>query len=412
MDGKIREVEAEGMIHRRKGVSIGVMMPTLKQFKDVHAEGIQEELASDGQWGFLGGRYERQSGKVTFPGGSTVTPFPAAEHTSKKARGPRVDIASCDEVDDIDAEVHDGILIPWMSAPWSLGIELSGGTPTRGRHGLWWRLLEDGRIGEKLRAGKTPEELGIDEERAEALKSVYSFHAWYKHAPETVSPAAVAKAKATTPKATFEREWEANPDAGEGLVYVFDEDFHVRPAPKWDEFNEFIVGADHGDVDPAVLILFGIKGHGNDARAWALDEWYEPEQLNSVWDERLAAWDFATVYADPSRKDRLRDWRSQGRKVRDLPAEVKPIAAGIARIADLLHRRTHETFDDWCRFYVDPKCKNLIREFGLYRRKKHPDGTFSETPEDKNNHAMDASRYALAGRFGRVPSYRQTLSGS
>lgn len=401
MDGRTRVIDSDGMLHRRKGVAIGVMMPTLKQFKDVHADGILDEL--DGPWSFLGGKYDKQSGKVTFPGGSTVIPFPAAEHTSKKARGPRVDIGSCDEVDDIPIEVYDGIMVPWMSAPWSLNIQILGGTPTRGRHGLWWRTLEMGRKGQRLRDGAKPEDLGIDPEDAEAFESVYSFHAWYKHAPETVSPRAVAKARATTPRATFEREWEANPDAGEGLVYPdFDTEFHVRAAPSRDTFSEFLIGIDHGDVDPGVMLLIGIKGHGNDATAWVLDEWYESACLNSVWDERLAAWDFGTAYPDPSRKDRIRDWRAQGRKVRDLPKEVKPIAAGTTRVADMLFRRVNEEHGDWCRLYVDPKCHNLIREFGLYRRKKHPDGTFSEEPEDKNNHCLVAGTMVTTLR-GEVP---------
>ena len=57
-----------------------------------------------------------------------------------------------------------------------------------------------------------------------------------------------------------------------------------------------------------------------------------------------------------------------------------------------------------------PKCKNTIREFGLYRRKKLPDGTFSEEPEDRNNHAMDALRYLCMGRFGRLPNVRHTVA--
>ncbi len=411
MDGKIREITVEGLTHRRRGVAIGVMMPTLKQFKDVHSEGIAEELASDGPWGFLGGKYDKSTGKVTFPGGSTVTPFPAAEYTSKRGRGPRVDIGSCDEVDDILASVYDGIMVPWMSAPWSLNIKILGGTPTRGRHGLWWRTKEMGRIGAMLRNGATHEELGVDPDVAEAFKSVYALIAWYAHAPETVSPAAVALAKATTPRATFEREWEANPDAGEGLVYAeFDESFHIRKAPEWRAFNEFVVGVDHGHVDAGVMLLFGIQGHGNDAIAWLLREWYEPGVRNQVWDERLKEWAFATIYPDPARQDRVNDWRSVGLDVRDIPADVKPIEAGIARIADLLFVRRGENHD-WSRLYVDPGCRNTIREFGLYRRKKHPDGTFSETPEDKNNHAMDAARYALASRFGRVPAFRFEASG-
>lgn len=396
MDGHLRLIEADGIIHRRRGVAIGVMMPTLKQFKDVHAEGILEELSVDGQWGFLGGRYDRQSGKITFPGGSTVTPFPAADHTSKKARGPRVDIGSCDEVDDITADVYDSIMVPWMSAPWSLNIQVLGGTPTRGRHGLWWRSMEMGRKGDRLRAGETIDD--VSPEEAEALKSVYAFRATYRDAPETVSPAAVAKAKATTPRATFEREWEANPDAGEGLVYVFEETFHIRESPPIGTFREFHVGMDHGWNDPGSLLLFGVQGHGQDAVLWLLDEEYHREKPNHEWDQLAARWRNAKFWPDPSRPDRINDLRRLGLNIGQTDNNIP---GGLARVADLLHIRETESGQRWCQFYVTQKCVNSIKEFGLYRRKKRSDGSFSDEPEDRNNHAMDPIRYVSTAIFGR-----------
>lgn len=396
-----------------RGVRIGWLMPSRKQFVDVHSSSILDDLSPHGTFGFLGGKINRTTWNIQFPGGSELTPFPATDANSKAARGYRAHFVIVDECDDISAESYNSIAVPWMSAHWSLRRELLAGTPTRGRHGLWFKMLEDGRIAEQLRRGAAPEDIGVEPEYAEALKSIHSFHATYADAPETVSPAAVAKAKATTPRATFEREWEANADAGEGLVFPdFDPEFHIRPGGNRNQFSEFLVGVDHGHVDPAVMLLIGIKGHGNDATAHVLQEWYEPEQLNSVWDERLRQWSFATAYADPSRQDRINDWRSMGLNVLDIPPEVKPIHAGLARLADMLFRRQNDQFGDWSRLHIDPSCTNLIREFGLYRRRKHPDGTFSEEPEDKNNHAIDALRYAVGGRFGRVAGHRTEVSGA
>lgn len=414
-DGKTRIIEHEGMVYERRGVRIGVLMPTLKQFKDVHAKEIQTEL--DGPWAFLRGRYDKAQGTVEFPGGSTVIPMPAEEHNSKKGRGLRADIISLDEADDIDCEVYDGTAVPWTSAPWSLKIHLLGGTPTRGRHGLWYRTLDLGRKGQRLRDGATPEEVGVDPEVAESLKRIYSFHATYEDAPETVDVSSVRLAKATMPEATFRREYMADPDAGEGLVFPeFDEDFHVRADhPELTDFREFHVGIDHGDVDPGVMILFGVLGHGNDRRVWALDEWYEPGCLNSTWDERAHAWKemvpgiITQYWPDPSRADRIRDWRGQGLRVNPIQPSMKPIHAGIARIAELLHRREDERFGDWCRLYMHPRCNNLIREMGIYRHKKHPDGSFSETPEDKDNHTVDALRY-FASAFGPTSGSKSVVN--
>ncbi len=387
------------------GVRIIPLMPTLTQFKDVHMSGIEQDLAGD--FAFLGGRIDRQRGQVTFPGGSWLKPFPASTYNARTARGMRGDVLCSDECDDIDCEVYDAVAVPWLSEPWSLGIELLGGTPTRGRHGLWYRTLAAGRKGQALRDGATDSDL--TEKASKALQSIYSFHATYADAPETVSDDAVEKARATTLPATFRREWEADPDAGEGLVYPFEEDFHVRERPALSSFSEFIVGADHGWVDAGVMLLCGIQGHGNDAVMWVLDEWYESECPNHVWDQRAVAWKFAKFWPDPSRPDRINTLRSLGLDVGETDNNID---GGISRVADLLFRRKREDAPDWARLFVAPECKNTIKEFGLYRRKKLSDGTFDEQPEDKWNHAMDSLRYACVGRFGRGSNYRTAVSGS
>lgn len=397
-----------------RGVRITSLMPTLKQFRDVHWSDIEEELLGTGPWAWLGAKLDRQTCQIDFPGGSWVKPFPATAHNAQSARGMRTDVLDSDEYDDIEAGVYDAVAVPWLSEPWSLGLELPGGTPTRGRHGIWWRTLQAAKLGEKVRAGNAPPEL--DEPGRKAFASIFAKHATYRDTPETVSEEAAAKAKATTLPATFEREWEANPDAGEGLVYPFDENFHVIGAPDCPLqvepnarlIREFHVGMDHGWVDAGVLLRAGVIGHGEDATLLLLDEQYESAVPNHIWNERAADWRDAKFWPDPSRPDRIADLRGMGLEVGEVDNDI---LAGIARVANLLFIRTNENGERWSRLYVSPRCKNTIREFGLYRRKKLPDGTFDETPEDKNNHAMDAARYLCVGRFGRVPNVRHTTSG-
>jgi hypothetical protein len=421
---------------RLRGVRITSMMPTLKQFKDVHWADLESELTGDGPWAWLGAKLDRQTGQVNFPGGSWLKPFPAAAYNAKTSRGMRTDVLDADECDDIDTAVYDSVATPWLSEPWSLGIELPGGTPTRGRHGLWWRMLESTRLGRRIRKGeigdadvlKMPAAQAIrevfeklpaeewppglphdaDQATIAVLRSYYGKHATYRDAPETVSALAVARAKATTPKPTFQREWEADPDAGEGLVYPFDETFHVREPPPNLRFREFLVGQDHGWQDPGVLVRAGVAGHGEDATLWLLDEEYEQYVPNHRWNERAQRWGDAQFWPDPSRPDRIDDLRSMGLNVGSTDNDI---LAGVSRVANLLFIREDEGGERWARLYVSPKCVNTIREFGLYRRKKNPDGTFDEKPEDKNNHAMDAVRYMAVGRFGRVPNVRHTSSG-
>lgn len=368
-----------------KGVRVVFLLPTKKQFVDIHGRLLRQE--NEDTWSHLGGNLNGTTYQVDFKGGSFIAPFPASEHGSKRALGMRCDIVIADEADDIDIDVFDTVVRPWFSEPWSLKIRVTSGTPRRGRHGLLWQRHV----------------AGLDPDRPRYR----TVHATYRDNPEIVDIREVDDARRDTPKSTFEREWECNFDAGEGLVYPFDEQFHVREPPEHEAIREFIVGMDHGWVDAGVLLLIGIQGHGRDATAWVLDEHYESEVPNHVWDERAKAWNYAKFWPDPSRPDRINDLKRVGVTAGDTDNDID---GGISRVADLLFVRIGESGDRWARLFVSPKCVNTIREFGLYRRKKNPDGTFSEDPEDKNNHAMDALRYALVGRFGKPAATKHEIT--
>jgi hypothetical protein len=370
-----------------KGIRVVFLMPTLKQFKGVHGSSLEGEIE---QWRHLKPHANWTDYEIHFPGGSWITPFPADQHSSQRSRGIRCDVVICDEADDIDPSVFDAIVRPWFSEPWSLKIRVTSGTYKRGRHGLLYQ---------RRQAGKDPEK-----------PRYHTVRATYADNPEIVDREEVEDARQNTNPATFAREWECDPDAGEGIVYPFDESFHVRQPPPLSAFNEFIVGGDHGWVDPGVLLLGGIQGHGNDATLWLLDERYESECPNQTWDQRAKEWAFARAfYLDPSRPDRIRDYRVNS-GVNAISADNN-IPGGISQLANLMFKRQSEHGPDWCRFYVAPACVNTIREFGLYRRKKNSDGSFDEAPMDKNNHAMDSARYMAVGRFGRGDAGRHVTSG-
>jgi hypothetical protein len=425
-DGRLRQ----GARKRLLGVRIGVLMSTLTQFADVHWDSIEQELGPGGDWAFLRAKFDKVRKQIRFPGGSTIRPIPAAAANSRRGRGLRVDMISVDEADDVDAAVLDGIAVPWLSEPWSLKMMILAGTPTRGRHGLWWRTRRQGSLGRRLRRGEAPESVlsgedikafsglapkGQLDRVVDAIRNTYTFHATYQDSPETVGEDAVAIAIATTPAATFKREWLADPDAGEGLVYPFDDKHHIQAAPPLETFREFHIGIDFGWADPAVLLLAGIKGHGNDATVWFLDESYESEIPNHIWDQRLVAMHNSvaphgrvTLWPDPSRPERASDFRALGMVVGDTDNDI---LGGIGRVAELMFIRETEQGERWSRLYVSPKCRNLIAELGKYRRKKAADGTFDEMPEDKWNHAADSCRYLITGRFGRAQNYRSVVSG-
>jgi hypothetical protein len=331
-----------------RGVRIVWLLPTFKQFKAVHGQALR--MQNDEEWAFLGGKLDKTTFRFEFPDGSWVQPFPASEHHSNAARALRCDVVLPDEVDDIDPGVFHSIVRPWFSEPWSLKIRVAGGTPRRGRNGLLYQLHKSG-----LDPGQP---------------RYHTIHATHRDAPETVDPTEVADAKANSPAATFAREWECDFDSAEGLVYVFDESFHVRMPPEGILFTRFAVGVDHGWTDPGVHLLCGIQGHGEDAVLWVLDEVYETERPNEWWNQKAQEWVQyrATWHCDPSRPERIRDLN------RFVTARkgVNAIEAGVARVADLLAIHERENGEQFARLYVSPRCTNLIREMGQYRRKKDP----------------------------------------
>lgn len=404
-----------GALRSTRGVRIVHLMPTFKACKDIHGALTDEDLGRAGEWGFLGAKIDHTSWKITFPGGSWVQWFGTKEANS--ARGIRCDVVTADECDDIDPAVMDGIVKPWFSEPWSLRKRLFGGTPRRGRYGLLYQEHKAGLDGNAVRSGATLASADEREQRrAKMLATRFSYHATYRDAPETVDANYVQEVRAdlemTGKLAVFEREWECNFDSAEGLVYaVFDETFHVRPAPNV-AFTEFLVGMDHGYEDPGVILVAGVVGNGRDATIYLLEEVYKSKQPTSWWVARAGEINRkygGRWYVDPSRPDVIADLRKIGCRFGEVDNSIEP---GIQAVVDRLAIRRVDSVvggeEKFARMYVHPQCVNTIAEFGKYRRQRNPQNRdeFLDTPVDKYNHAMDSARYLTLGRFGKTPSSR------
>ncbi len=371
-------------------------MPTFKACKDVHQEQVEQELLARGaEWEFLGAKVDRTRWHFSFPGGSWIQWFGTREANS--ARGIRADGVTADECDDIDPGVIDGVVKPWFSEKWSLKMQLTGGTPRRGRYGLLYREHRKG----LERKGRN-----------------HSFHATYRDAPDTVDAEYVEQMRGEIPPEVFKREWECDFDSAEGLVYpMFREAFHVRE-PRWDvSWTEVIVGVDWGWEDEGVFLVIGIQGSGRDATCWVIDETYEQHKTISWWADvakRIEArFPGAKWYADPSQPGYIETLRRDAR-VR-IEGAVNDREDGVGAVADRLVIRQRDTDDDgskFARLYVSPRCKNLIRELGSYRRKRdprNPDRILDEI-QDGQDHACDSARYAVRSRFGS-PSHAMKSEG-
>jgi hypothetical protein len=368
-----------------RGVKIAVLMPTLKQFKDVHGGGILEDLA--GEWSWLGGKLDRSRWAIEFPGGSWVKPFPAEVASSKKALGMRCDVICGDEVDDIQPSVFQTVAIPWLSATWALNVKLLTGTPRRGRKGLLYQYYQLGQSSE-------PEH-----------SKFWSSHATYRDVPEIVAEVVVNEARETQPEPIFQREWECNFDSAEGLVYgdVWDDRFHVREPPEDQVWTEMLIGGDRGYATPGCLLLIGVIGSGADAICWVLEEVYRAGEGNDFWlgaAEKWGEWyPGTTFYIEPAADAGLSDDIEARTKLYKGTVK-KDVEEGIRAVATLM--KIHGEGDDRrSRLYVSPRCKNLIWECGAYKRRQDPTDPdqYLEQVVKRNDHACDALRYPIFSHF-------------
>ena len=104
-------------------------------------------------------------------------------------------------------------------------------------------------------------------------------------------------------------------------------------------------------------------------------------------------------------------------RVADRPGGVSPVRPGIQTLTRLLARRGDGTRG----LYVAPRCVHTIAEYGMYQYPPDPGagiggygsqaplpvgegfgrGPLSELPMKQNDHALDASRYALHTALGQ-----------
>ncbi len=378
-----------------RGIRIILLMPTFKQAVDTYSRAVIDDLT--GTWAFLGGVVNKTRWRIDFPGGSWIQFFGAENVDS--ARGMRCDMVSADEADDIDEASYEAVAVPWLSEPWSFSIQLISGTPRRGRFGL---LHKQYRLAAEL-----------NENGGKKHPGCHSLHATYRDAPRQVSTAFVEMVRATMAPNTFNREWEASFDAGEGLVYPFDDACIQKFDPKagW---TEVLIGCDWGWSDPGVYLAVGVRGSGREAVCHVIEEVYEPQQVESWWLDKARhlkkRYPTARWFGDPSQPARIEALRREA-GVNIIPGENN-IYDGVDSVADRLVKRIRQDGSSQVRFYVDPRCANTIREFNTYRRRRDsrdPERVLDEI-EDRNNHAMDSLRYAIFTRFGKPGAIRTEIA--
>lgn len=375
---------------------IGLIMPELKQARNTHwVPRLFGQFANDLS-DYITGPPNKTNLSVEYRNGSRLSTWGA--ENAHGILGQRFDVIVQDETDNIDPAIEAAVIRPTFSRSGQRSIWLRAGTPRRGRHGTLYAGWEKAKKGE-------PGHVAF---RVPSSDSYWVDQAW------------LAEVKRTTDPRIFKREYECDFDASEGLVYdLFDEDFHVREPPADIEWNDVLIGCDHGYEDPGVGLLIGIQGHGQDATAWVLEEIYENHKTEDWWCDKWRTWmkwyPQALFYGDPSQPALLQAYKKKaGVRLRGRRADNvvdNSLQDGIAAVAHRLMKFSWQG-QEHARLYVSKRCPNIIREMGLYKRRPETrnaeDMIYTEDIVDKDNHCLAAGTMISTVR-GQIPIERITL---
>ena len=169
----------------------------------------------------------------------------------------------------------------------------------------------------------------------------------------------------------------------------------VNRAPRAAEY--FIVGIDYGTSNAFAAVLIGIntgRTIQGDPMWWAEDEYYwdskktQLQKLNHEYADDLKKWlepyPIKNIYLDPSAEAfRL---ELQRRQMHVSLAE-NDVAYGIQNMTSLMKKGDLK---------IKSNCKNLIREVEGYVWDDKKVERGDDEPLKKNDHAVDALRYAVA----------------
>lgn len=160
---------------------------------------------------------------------------------------------------------------------------------------------------------------------------------------------------------------------------------------KLTEFDNIRQGIDWGYMtDPFVYVkLHYDKKHRS---IYIYDEIYKHGLSNIKASELIKDKEFKarSIVADSSEPKSIAEMRSYGHNVKAAEKGQGSVEYGIKFLQSL------------DAIYIDKnRCPNAYREFSNYELEKDKNGEFKQEPPDKDNHVIDASRYAMEGDMKR-----------
>lgn len=183
----------------------------------------------------------------------------------------------------------------------------------------------------------------------------------------------------------------------DGAVYdFFNEDYHVIQIPQ-SVADYYIVGVDYGTTNPCVFTLIGYNPGGY-PNMWLEKEFYydSKKELRQKSDyeyvkdlqEFITGYNVKRIYIDPSAASLRQELRRNG--VSNVADAVNDVLPGIRFTGQLLTNGTYK---------ICANCTETLKEFSNYLWDSKASERGEDKPIKKNDHSMDAQRYALYTHF-------------
>lgn len=373
-----------------------IVAPTYKQAKsiywnDIIKTTIPKELIAKSNDTELYIELHHISGEVKLPTGETIQ----VQHDPEKPR-TRIELKGADNPDSLRGvglngcvldeyafmkdgkEIWDKILRPALADKqgWAIFISTPNGT-----HNHFHELVI----------------------RAEKSEDYFYSHATALDNPH-FPPEEFDVAREETPEDEFMQEWLADFRSMTTAVYPsFSRNKHVfnpnetdPEKPKLPHHGTHIIGVDFGFTDPFAAVFVLIDTNHN---WWVYDEVYETnltlDHAHQILRDKMGSTAYSRIIGDSAAATELEVLKKQYRlPIIGAKKGKDTLKAGIRELNSKLKIREGTGQP---KLYVSSNCSNLIKEFEAYEYNTTLDAygerIVLETPEDKNNHALDALRY-------------------
>lgn len=249
-------------------------------------------------------------------------------------------------------------------------------------------------------------------QRAEAYPDVYAAFNMPTWTNPTIDPTEIEMARKTLPPKLFNQEYNATFQSNEFAVFTELDEVENRCDHLPDSFDQVVVGLDHGDVHPAIVV-WGRLGHN-----WYYIDGYSPNDgmvvpqpfLDAKLVELASKWQPVGTFADPSRPAAILNMRSLGEKhkligLKRTVAAYNNIQDGNNQLHSLIFQRRilipREDITNGRRHHVSGD--DFYNQLANYHYKIDKDGVVTDKIADgQNDHLCDSTRYAFARKQGNA----------